>query len=165
MKTKLLIVALLLALLPYSFLATSLIDVPKYSRAFNCTLIQDIDSSNAFGLSAVYFSPIGIYDNGNFKVFPQLLQHNRVLVARCGDVSFQIGVRITDHWLKVGDKMSGYTQKREAYWFGVKVMEEEGFTTFGKGWFEKQTQTEGQKIAMRLVNDKEVQTFDNKEIK
>lgn len=160
MRKLILMILVTLGVLPYLFLATSVVGIDKSGRSFNCTVLDGGTVNMPIFLGSVYYDPItGPSFSDKRTILPYFAFHGQVYLARCGVDTFSVGAASNMDYIKPGDQIHLYTDLRSLRIFGVQFGVEESVTGFGTGWSDE-SDKEGQTVLTRLEGMHEVRYFD-----
>ncbi len=162
-KLKIVIVSLLilLGLIPYLFLFTSIEEVKNSQQKYDCHIETFGQIQQTIGFGSVYYRPLGNSSiNNHRKVLPFFFQKGEVKYASCAGTEIALGSGLD---FKIGDKITVYSELNEVKFLGYTIHSEKNWSSFGTA--DREDWVEGERVLKQLINDKEVLFFGGKKIK
>lgn len=159
MKKLLLTTLIAVLAVPYLCFGTKIEQARDAHFNYNCTLFDGGKVKEYVSLGEASYSPFR-HSNYSRMLVPYFFFNEEVVMARCGETSFKF-LKDKDFFAP-GKKINIYTNLSIFYVFGIKVHEEQEFSSGGDGW---NGDIEGEQIANVLIDDKEIKMFHGKVIK
>lgn len=137
---KVLVALLIIALIPYLFLATSVTNGSEDTeKGYNCTVTSIQRYKKSVSLASVYYGGFNMLSN-KYIILPQFFLDEEAFTADCGNgINLEVGY---SDFAKVGTQLHMYTRLNEVRIFGIKLFEERGVFMYGTDWGKGEKQGE-----------------------